>query len=127
MFTRPVAFLVVIAELAAQAGQNVGHARFVMRPLVDAGIFQIEHHAGRARVQHLDAQFAVVGGPGHLVALVVAPLRQRDPPAVAHRVGREVVPGLVALKRSLQHLDPLQRQFLLARSEGRGAAAERIP
>ncbi len=45
---RPVALLVVIAELAPQARQNVGHPGFVMRPLVHAGIFQIEHHAGRA-------------------------------------------------------------------------------
>ena len=60
---------------------------------------------------------AVIGGSGHLVPLVAAPLRQRDSPAIANRVRGEPVLGLVALQRSLQHLSPLPRQFPLARSE----------
>ena len=112
-----IALLVVIAEFAAQAGENIGDAGLMMRPLVDAGIFQVEHHSGRARVQHLHAEFAIIGGPRHLVALVLAPVGQRDPPAIAHRVGREVMRGLFAFERSLQHFDPLLRKLLLPRSE----------
>ena len=114
---RLLALLVVIAKFAAQAGQNVGHSELMMRPLVGAGIFEIEHDAGSTRVQHLDAQLGVVGRAGHLVALVAAPVGQRDPPAVARSLGREAVRRLRAFQRRLQHFHALNRQFLLARGE----------
>src|SRR6478752_7210436 len=83
-----VALFVVVTECTPQARQNICHALFMMRPFVDAGILQVEHHTRCARVQHLDAQFRIVSGTGHLVALVLAPLRQHDSPAVSDRIGR---------------------------------------
>ena len=91
----PLPLLVVVSQFAAQASQNIGHACLVMSPFVHARIFQIQHHAGSTRVQHLDAKLGIVSRPRHLVSLVLAPGRQCDLPAIAHGVGREAMRGLL--------------------------------
>src|SRR3954462_8554290 len=57
-----------------------------MFPLVDGGIFQVEHDPGRAGIKHFHHQLGIVRRAGHLIALVVAPFGQLDVPAVPHRV-----------------------------------------
>jgi hypothetical protein len=74
-----------------------------MLPLVNRGIFQVEHDSGRAGVQHLDHEVGIIGGAGHLIALVLAPLRQLYAPAVADRRGGKSMSGLFALMRLGQH------------------------
>ena len=60
-------------------------------PLVDHRVFEVEHDAGRAGVEHLHDQLGIVRRTGHLVALILAPLRQLDPPVAPHRVPGKAV------------------------------------
>src|SRR5579871_1804918 len=85
-----------------------------MGPLVHTRIFEIEHDAGSTGVQHLDAEVAVIGGAGHLIALVLAPIGQGDLPSVADGVGREVVRRFLAFERALQAYKSFRCEFLLS-------------
>ena len=80
------------------------------------------HDARRAGIEHLDDQFGIVGGAGHLVALVLAPRRQLNPPAVPDRFQWVVMGGLVALVRFRQHALAHGNQFFLP---GREAPVQR--
>jgi hypothetical protein len=123
---RLVTLLVVITEFATQAGENVPDAGLVMVPLVNARVFEVEHHTRRARVEHLHTEFAIVRGSSHLITLVLAPLRQRYAPSVANRVGREVMRGLFAFQRTLQDLGALLGKLLLPRRKSAVQGKEEI-
>jgi len=75
-----IALLVLVTEFAAKGGENVLHAEALVRPLVDGRVFEIEHHAGGAGIQHFDDEFGFVGGACHLVALIRGPRGQSDFP-----------------------------------------------
>ena len=77
-----VALAIEIAEASGESLQDVVNAAGEMLPSVGVGVLEIEHHAGRAGVQHLDDEVGVVGGAGHLIALVGAPFGQLDSPGV---------------------------------------------
>ena len=83
MATVRLALRVAVGEFAAQRREDVGHALQQVRPGVGVRVLEVEHHPGRAGVEHLDHQLGVVGGPGHLVALVGAPGGQLDAPVAA--------------------------------------------
>ena len=68
-----VPLLVGVLEAAAKRQDDVAGAVEDIGPGVGHGVLQVEHHPGRARVEHFDHQLPVVGRPGHLVALVLAP------------------------------------------------------
>ena len=110
-----VPLLVEIGQSPAQCLQDVLHADPLVLPFVDHGVFQVEHHAGRAGVKHFDHQIGVVRRTRHLVALVLAPFRQLDSPVAAHRVPGKPVYRLFSLMRLCQDLLPLRDQRPLAR------------
>src|SRR5204862_6316017 len=61
---------------------------------------------------------AIVRRPGHLIALVLAPLGQRDAPIARGGVRRRQVAREPALVRGGQRLMPLLDEGLLPRGEG---------
>ena len=71
---------IVVRQLAVERGDDVVVAEHEVIPRVGHRVFEIEHHAGRAGVEHLDDELGVVGGSGHLIALICAPRRQLDAP-----------------------------------------------
>jgi len=73
MTTLAAALQVAVREPPGECFVDVVHAAHQVRPRVRHRIFQVEHHAGGARVEHLHHQLGVVRGPGHLVALILAP------------------------------------------------------
>ena len=48
--------------IAGRHRHDVGHATHEIRPRVGHGVFQIQHHAGGTRVEHLHDQLGLVGG-----------------------------------------------------------------
>jgi hypothetical protein len=86
-------------------------------PVVGHRIFQVEHHARRAAVQHFDHQFSVVCGAGHLVSLVLNPAWQFDHPIARRGLGGRPVIGQSPLVRLAERFGPFGHQRLLARSE----------
>ena len=108
---------VVVGQFAVERGDHVVEPEQDVAPLIGHRIFEIEHHARRTGVEHLDDQFGVVGGPGHLIALVSAPSRQRDLPIRRRRLrGREIVRKL-ALVRARQDGLSLRDVLLLPSGE----------
>ena len=99
-----VPLLVEIGQRPTQRLHDVLHPNPLMLPFVDHGIFQVKHHAGRARVQHFHHQVGIVGWTGHLVALVLAPFRQFDSPAPPYRVSWKPVGRLLPLMGFRQNL-----------------------
>ena len=91
-----VALLVVVGEGAFEGLEDVGGAFDHVALAADHGVFEVEHDAGCAGVEHLDDELGVVGGAGHLVALVLAPVREVDAPAAVGGVGGGQVVGEVA-------------------------------
>ena len=67
---------------------DVVDAKLKMVPDVRHRVFEVQHHSGRAGIQHFYHQLGVVCRAGHLVALVLAPLRQRDAPFAGRRFRR---------------------------------------
>ena len=49
---RATAFSVVISQMAAQRGKHVRNAQHQVLPRVRHRVFEIEHHAGGAGIQH---------------------------------------------------------------------------
>src|SRR5947209_19902336 len=47
-----VPFLIEVSQLAAKGGMDVANAKLEMVPEVCHRVFEVEHHAGRAGVQH---------------------------------------------------------------------------
>ncbi len=86
------ALAVLVRERAGERGVDVRDAAHQVRPGVRHRVLEVEHHARGARVEHLHHQLGVVGGPGHLVALVGAPRGHVDAPVRGGRGrGRQVV------------------------------------
>src|SRR5262250_3373075 len=108
-----VALLIEVRQCAAQCGENVFDRKTLVIPLVHRRVFQVEHHARRARIEHLYNQFRVVGRPGHLVTLVLAPLGQLDSPPIAYRLARIAVGGFVPLQGLSKHPLALANQLFL--------------
>ena len=88
-----------------------------MLPLVHHGVFQIEHHARRARVEHLYHQVRVVRWACHLVALVLTPRRQFNSPASANRVAGKPVRRIFSVMGPLENALAFFDQRLLPGSE----------
>ena len=108
---------VLVGELAVERRDDVADPGHEVRPAVRHRVLEVEHHAGGARVQHLDHQLGVVGRTRHLIALVEAPARQLDAPvSLGGRRGRQVI-GELAGVRGRQDLETTSRQRLLARRE----------
>ena len=112
-----VALAIEIGQRSAQRRENVLTATHDVGPGVGGGVFQVQHHAGRSRVQHLDHQLGVVSRAGHLVALVTAPLGQLNAPVAARGLRRLKVCGQATLVGFLQHANAPLHQRLLARGE----------
>src|SRR5438552_15388319 len=74
---------ILINERATERLQDIFDSQALMVPLIRGGILEVEHHAGRAGIQHLDDQFRVIGWPGHLIALIRAPYRYFNTPILA--------------------------------------------
>ena len=110
-------FLVEVAQLSAQCGEDILDAERQVGPEVGVRILQVEHDSGRAGVQHLHHQFGIVGGASHLVALVGAPGGQLDAPIAGARNGLGQVSGQFSAVRCRQHFVALPQECLLARSE----------
>ena len=84
-----------------------------MAPLIDGGVFEIEHDPGSAGVEHFDDQFGFIGGAGHLVALVLAPGRHADLPELALGLaGRQVGRQLAAVRGRQRSLAPGDKLLL---------------
>src|SRR5262249_18343147 len=81
-----VPFLVEVRQLAAQRRMNVVDAKLEMVPEVCHRVFEIEHHSRRSGVEHFHDKLRVVRWTGHLVALVLTPLRQSDTPLASCRL-----------------------------------------
>ena len=113
-----VALAVEIAEFAAQRRKDVGDALREVWPGIGDGIFQIEHDAWSARVQHLHDEFGVIGRAGHLIALILAPFRQLDAPGGLGGLGSRQVVGQLAPMRGFERCGAASDQIPLARCEG---------
>jgi hypothetical protein len=79
-------------------------------PLVDGGIFQIEHHAGRSRVHHLNDEFGVISRARHLIALILAPRWQLNPPSVPNSFRGKPMARFFPLPRIFESLTSLLDQ-----------------
>ena len=101
-----VAFLVRIRQGATQCGHNIFCAEALVLPFVHSGIFQVEHHPRRARIQHLHHKLGVVRWPRHLIPLVLTPFRKLNPPAIPDRRPRIPVYRLFAGMGVFQRLAP---------------------
>src|SRR5207249_1958876 len=93
-----VTLLVKICERAAQRFENVFYAQPLMLPLINGRIFKVEHHAGGARVKHLDHKLGGIRRASHLVALVLTPFRQLDLPSISDCRARMMMGGFVSLE-----------------------------
>ena len=94
---------VLVGEGPVQRLDRVLVAAEEGRPLVGHRVLEVDHHPRRARVEHLHDQLAVVGRAGHLVPLVPAPVRQRDPPLAGGGGGGRQVVRQLPLVRGGQH------------------------
>ena len=111
----PVALPILVSQLALQRGDDVADPLVDVRPGVGDRILEVEHDTRRPRVEHLHDQLGVVGGTRHLVALILTPARERDPPAAGGRLrGREIV-GQPSLVGRLEHLPASGRELPLPR------------
>src|SRR5438034_2951661 len=112
-----VPLLVEVGQSAAQRLQNILYSQPLMLPLVHGRVFQVEHHSGSARVEHFDYEIGIVGWPGHLVALILAPLRQLNSPAVSYRFSGIKMCRFVVVVRLRQNPLSIFNQLLLPRSK----------
>src|SRR3954465_6921295 len=55
-----ISFLIEVSQLAAKGRMDVANAKLEIVPEVRHRVFEVEHHAGRAGVQHLDHELRVV-------------------------------------------------------------------
>src|SRR5438309_136898 len=66
---------VEISKRSSQCLENVFDSHPLVLPFVNGGVFQVEHYTGSAGIQHLHDEVGIVGRPGHLITLVLAPER----------------------------------------------------
>ena len=94
-----VALTVEVREPARERLKNVFDAARVVFPGVGSGVFQIEHDAGRAGIQHLHNKIGVVCRSRHLVPLIRAPRRKLNAPGIrgGHR-RRQVIGELPGVR-----------------------------
>ena len=112
-----VSLLVLVAEFVLVSGNRVSDRQEDVLPDVGSGIFQIDHDGGRSGVQQFYRQRSVIGRPGHLIALIRAPVRYFDPPIRRGCLrGRQIARRISAMRR-LQHFRTLGDDFLLPRRE----------
>ena len=109
------AFLIVVGEVCAQCSDQIVVALHQVVPRVGHRIFEIEHHAGRTRIEHFDHELRIVRGAGHLIALVRAPWGKGDPPIRRTRFCCVQVRGQLTLMRASQHSAALRDGFPLPR------------
>ncbi len=109
--------LVVVAEFVFVGGDGVLDRQQDVLPDVCRGIFQIDHDGGRSGVQQLHGKLAIVGGAGHLVALIGAPVGHFDAPVGSGRLRGGQIIWRVSAVRHLQHLGTSCGQLLLPRGE----------
>ncbi len=100
------AFRVVVGQLSVKRGDQVVVPGHEVVPAIEHRVFEIEHHAGRPGVEHLDDELGVVGRPRHLVALIGAPRRQLDTPIGGRRFRRGQVGRKVAGVRARERRRP---------------------
>ncbi len=96
-FTVKRAHQILVAE--QQVVPHVGHR-----------ILEIEHHAGRSGVEHLDDQLGIVCRPGHLIALIGAPFRQCNAPIRGSRFRCASVRRERAVMRAFEYFVTMFRQ-----------------
>ncbi len=75
--------------------QNIFNPLRIVPPGVGRGVFQIEHDAGSAGIQHFHDKIGVIRRAGHLVPLIRTPAGKLYAPGIrrGHR-GRQVIGNL---------------------------------
>ncbi len=92
---RFVALAIEVVEPAGERFQNIFNPLRIVPPGVGRGVFQIEHDAGSAGIQHFHDKIGVIRGAGHLVPLIRAPGRKLNAPGICGRYrGRQVIGNL---------------------------------
>ena len=104
-----IALAVEIREPARERFENIFDSARIVLPGIGVRIFEIQHHAGSAGIQHFHNQVRIVGGTSHLIALITAPCGQFNPPGVRgrHR-GRQIIRQLACV--SFRERIPAPRQ-----------------
>ena len=77
-----IAFAVEVRQTARERLENVPDSALVVFPGICSGVFEIEHDAGSAGVQHFHHEIGFVGRTRHLIALVGTPFRKLDAPGI---------------------------------------------
>ena len=95
-FHDAIALFVVVAQAAGERFQNILDSREDVLPAIGGGVLEIEHYAGSAGIQHLHDEFGIVGGAGHLIALIGAPFGKRDAPFGGGGFGGREIIGVAA-------------------------------
>src|SRR5262249_16247850 len=75
-----VSLAIEVGEASFKSREHVVDSATGVLPLIGLGIFEVQHNARSAGVEHVHDEVGVVGGSGHLVALIRAPGRQFDSP-----------------------------------------------
>ena len=112
-----VALAVEIGQRPASASRMFSMPRRLCSQELAVGVFEIEHHAGSAGIQHLHHEFGVIGRTGHLVALIRAPRRQLDAPGICRGHRRRQVVRKLAGVRFNQGAIAAGNESTLARGE----------
>lgn len=95
-FHGAIALFVVVAQAAGECFQNILNSREDVLPAIGGGVLEIEHDARGAGIQHLHDEFGVVRRAGHLIALIGAPLGERDAPFRGGGFGGREIIGIAA-------------------------------
>ena len=103
---RLVALAVEIIQSPRKRLKNIFDPALVVLPDIRRRILEIQHHARRARIQHLYHQVCLIRWPSHLVALIRAPRRQFNSPRASRRLRRRQIirqfPGIRLRQRNLR-------------------------
>ncbi len=111
---RLVALAIKISEPPRKGLKNIFYATLVVLPNISRGILEIQHHARRARIQHLHHQVRFICGPSHLVALIRAPPRELNTPRTSRCLRGSQVPGQFPGMRFCQRDAPPVNKRLLS-------------
>src|SRR5581483_3394841 len=117
---------VVVGERSAQRLQDILRAELLVLPFIDHRVFEVQHYARGAGVQHFHHKFRFVGGAGHLIALVEAPVRQFDSPVAAGHRRRKEMRGLVAAQRFFERFAARFQESAMTRRKSAVQRREKI-
>ena len=79
---RFVALVIEVREPAGERFQNIFNPLRIVLPGVGSGVFQVEHDAGSAGIQHFHDKVGVICRAGHLVPLIRAPGGKLNAPKI---------------------------------------------